>query len=244
MTRIIIPTYNEARNLANLFWDVRRSLTSEPFHLFIVNDGSTDDTAHVLTDLGRAFDVTVRTHPVNRGVAAAFRTGFQATLEDAGDDDVIVLMEGDGTSPATLLPEMIRHVRAGADLVIASRFRKLGGYRRFPLKRLILSRGANLMFRLLFPIPGVTDYTIFYRAYQVPPLRATVDEHGNNFITSETFFANIEILLKLRKNLRRVEEVPLLYDYGRKHGKSGMNVWKNLRSYLAFIARSIARQKS
>lgn len=241
MIRIIIPAYNEARNLANLFLDTRRSLASEPFRLFVVDDGSTDDTAAVLTDLAGTFDVTVRTHQGNRGVAAAFRTGFQAALEDAGDDDVIVLMEGDGTSSSTLLPDMTHRVQTGADVVIASRYQPGGGYRHFPLKRLLLSRGANLIFRLLFPVAGTKDFTIFYRAYRVPPLRAAMAAHGDRFIESTTFLANAEILVKLRPFVRRVEEVPLLYDYGRKQGKSGMRVWKNLRSYLRFITHNALR---
>lgn len=243
MTRIILPCYNEAGNLPVLLPDIAESLAGEPYRLYAVNDGSRDDTASVLAELSRTYPLTILTHEVNRGVAAAFRTGFTAVLQDAQDDEVIVLLEGDGTSSPGLLPDMIRRIRAGADVVIASRYRPGGGYRRFPLKRLLLSRGANLVFRLLFPVAGAKDFTIFYRAYRVPPLRAALEAHGDHFIESDTFLANAEILVKLRPFIRRVEEVPLLYDYGHKKGRSGMKVGKNLASYLSFLARHVIRTR-
>ena len=237
MVRIIIPAYNEAANLSQVAREIAEVLRSEPHRLYIVNDGSWDTTASVLERLATQAPITILTHPVNRGVAAAFRTGFTSVLSEAANDDVVILMEGDGTSAPSLLPTLLARIRAGADVVIASRYQPGGGYTRFPLKRLVLSRGANLIFRILFPIPGVQDYTIFYRAYRIPPLRATIQAYGQRFIESTTFLANAEILLKLRPHLRRVVEVPLEYDYGKKRGKTGMKIGKNLRSYLAFIAQ-------
>lgn len=235
--RIIIPCYNEAANLPRLVGDIASILPAESYRIYAVNDGSRDATLAVLRELATRFPITVLDHGVNKGVAAAFRTGFATVLRDAADNDVVALMEGDGTSTPSLLPEMIRRIRRGADVVIASRYRPGGGYRNFPLKRLILSKGANAVFRLFFPIAGATDYSIFYRAYTVPPLRAVTERLGDLFIESTTFLANAEILVKLRPYVRRVEEVPFLYDYGKKKGRTGMKVWKNLRSYLAFLAR-------
>lgn len=241
MTRVILPAYNEAANLPTLVVDLAAVLTSEPFRLYAVNDGSSDHTAAVLAELATRYPLTTHTHAVNQGVAAVFRRGFQLALDGAADTDIIVLMEGDGTSPPTLLPAMLSAIRAGADVVIASRYRRGGGYTRFPWKRLLLSRSANATFRLLFPIRGVTDYSIFYRAYRVPPLRALIAATGDRFIEATTFLANAEILIKLRPYLRRVAEVPLRYDYGLKRGESGMKVWKNVKSYLSFIAKHAGR---
>lgn len=238
MIRIILPCYNEAENLPAVFAQIAEALPGTAHIIYAVEDGSTDATQSVLGSLRQRHPTRVLLHPVNRGVAEAFRTGFTAAVREAEDDDVIALLEGDGTSTASLLPEMLRLVQNGADVVIASRYRPGGGYRRFPLKRLLLSRGANVVFRLFFPIPGVTDYSIFYRAYRIPPLRACMTNFGDRFIESATFLANAEILVKLAPYLRRVEEVPFLYDYGRKRGRSGMKVWKNLISYLTFVARA------
>lgn len=234
MVRIIVPAYNEAGNLPT----VCRAVAAQafgPYRLYIVNDGSADATAVVAAELAATYPVTLLPHPTNRGVAAVFRTGLAAVLADSTDGDVVFIMEGDSTSDATLLPTMVAQLVAGSDVVIASRYLPDSGYKHFPWKRWILSRGANLTFRFLFPIRGVTDYSIFYRGYRLAPLRQAWEHYGDAFISSDTFFANCEILLKLRPYTRQITEVPLLYDYGLKRGKSGMKVGKNLMSYLRFI---------
>lgn len=238
MIRIIVPAYNEAKNLGRVCEAVAANVP-ETYQLYIVNDGSKDDTAAVATDLANKYPIRLLTHPQNKGVAEAFRTGFTAALKDSADTDFIFVMEGDATSDARLVPKMIAKMKNGADVVVASRYLPGGGYKDFPLKRLILSKGANIVFRVLFPMPGITDYSIFYRGYRVPPLKAAWEHYGSEMITADTFFSNCEILLKLRPYLKKVDEVPMLYDYGQKRGKSGMKIGKNLRSYLKFILNEI-----
>lgn len=237
MIHIIIPAYNEAANLSAVVAGIHAVLRDEQFAITIVNDGSRDRTAAVADGLSRAYGVTVLHHAANRGVNEAFRTGITHVAGKAAPDDVIVIMEGDGTSSPELLPELAQRVSQGADIVIASRYQPGGHYRKFPVKRLILSRGANLVFQLLFPFQGVKDYSIFYRAYRARPLQAALTHYGQKFITFQTFFSNIEILFNLRPFIGRIEEIPFVYDYSRKQGQSSMKIWKNLRSYLFFIAR-------
>lgn len=241
MIRIIIPAYNEAHNLPALLRDIATTLEGEPYSVVIVNDGSKDHTRSVAHNLAHQYPITVLDHPINRGVAEAFRTGIQHVTQHAAPADVVVIMEGDGTSEAALVPEMVRRIRSGADIVIASRYQPGGRYQQFPIKRMVLSKGANIVFQLLFPFPGIRDYTIFYRAYRAVILQRAQQELGKAFITVPTFFANIEILLNVLPYVSRVEEVPLVYDYSKKRGKSGMNVWKNLHSYLSFIATHALR---
>lgn len=243
MIRIIIPAYNEAKNLPSLLQDIAEALQKEPYEVAIINDGSKDNTLEVAHQLSRQYPVTVLDHHVNRGVAEAFRTGITYVAGKAAPSDVVVIMEGDGTSSPKILPLLARRVALGADIVIASRYETGGRYQKFPFKRLILSKGANIVFQLLFPVKGVKDYSIFYRAYRAEVLKRALSRYGEKFITVQTFFANIEILLNLRPFIQKVEEVPLVYDYGKKKGKSGMKIWKNLRSYLSFIAQHAFRNE-
>lgn len=235
MIWIIIPAYNEGRNLPGVMHDIVGALGNTPYRAFIINDGSRDDTLSVAHALAKDFPIEVLNHAVNRGVAEVFRTGITRAASLAQPDEPIIIMEGDGTSDPSLILPMARRIKAGTDLVIASRYCAGGRYQGFPLKRLILSKGANIVFRVLFPVQKVRDYSIFYRAYRAGCLQDALAHFGQKFITVQTFFANIEILLHLVPYLTRVEEIPLIYDYGKKQGKSGMKVWKNLRSYLSFI---------
>lgn len=235
MIYIIILAYNEARNLPPVIHGIANVLGHVVYRVFIVNDGSCDTTLSVARELAKRFPIEVLDHAVNRGVAEAFRTGITRAAMVAEPNDSIIIMEGDGTSDTQLISAMADRICAGADVVIASRYQSGGCYRGFPLKRLMLSKGANFIFRLFFPIRNVRDYSIFYRAYRAECLQQALAHYRQEFITVQTFFANIEILLHLLPYLNRVEEIPLIYDYGKKQGKSGMKIWKNLRSYFTFI---------
>ena len=73
-------------------------------------------------------------------------------------------------------------------------------------------------------------------------LRKVLDKYKDDFLTSQHFVGNAEILLKVMPYVGRVYEVPYLYDYGLKKGKSSLVVRKNLWEYLKFITITL-RQK-
>jgi len=71
-----------------------------------------------------------------------------------------------------------------------------------------------------------------------------VNIYGDDLITSKFFVANTELLLKIMRETQKIEEVGLVYDYGKKRGKSGLNISKNITQYLIFICRyKIFRRK-
>jgi dolichol-phosphate mannosyltransferase len=230
--RIVIPAYNEAANLKGLCERIRIALDGRPYKLFIVDDGSRDGTGDVLRELGKTHPIEALTHEVNCGIAAVFLTGLRAATADAGDDDAVVVMEGDGTSAPEILGAMLEKLSGDCDVVIASRYQAGGSYKDFPAKRLFLSCAANTLLGLVCRVPGVQDYTIFYRAYRAGPLKKALKEFGDRFTSTGGFACNAEMLLRLRGYIREVGEVPLVYDYSIKKGASSMNLKKNLKSYL------------
>ena len=229
--RIVIPAYNEAANLPALCERIQVAL-EKPYKLFIVNDGSKDGTREVLEKLAKAHPIEALTHEVNRGIAAVFLTGLRAASADAEDDDAVVVMEGDGTSAPEILGEMLDKLSGDCDVVIASRYQQGGSYKDFPPKRLFLSCAANTLLGLICRVPGVQDYTIFYRAYRAGPLKRALKEFGDRFTSTGGFACNADMLLRLKPFIREVREVPLVYDYSIKKGASSMNIEKNLKSYL------------
>ncbi|MBI4347567.1 MAG: glycosyltransferase [Elusimicrobia bacterium] len=231
MVRVIVPAYNEAANLPAVCERVQAALAGRAYRLFVVDDGSKDDTAAVAGRLAAAHPVAVVTHPVNRGIAAVFLSGIRAALEGAGDDEPVVIMEGDGTSDAALLPALLSALEGEADIAIASRYLPGGEHRRFPLKRLLLSHGANTLLRTLIRLPGVSDYTIFYRAYRARVLKRGLEADGERLTSVGGFACNAELLLRVSRFCRKTAEVPFVYDYGLKRGKSGMKIGNNLLSY-------------
>src|SRR6185295_9286248 len=142
-------------------------------------------------------DVRVISHGDNRGLNEALRTGLLAALERVGEDDIVVTMDADDTHAPGLISRMTMLIEEGNDVVIASRYAPGGRVRGVSLSRRILSRGASLLFRAVYPIRGVRDYTCGYRAYRAGLLKEAFTRWGNEFISEPGFSCMVDVLLKL-----------------------------------------------
>ena len=115
----VIPAFNEARNLSKLLADILATLTglSERVELIVVDDGSRDDTASVMQSVCRQHPQVVYLKlSRNFGKEPALTAGIEAA-----QGDVVVLMDGDGQHPVSLVPDMLAKWREGSDVVYAIR---------------------------------------------------------------------------------------------------------------------------
>lgn len=94
---VVIPGYNAARTLGPLLHQIKRL----GLDAIVVNDGSTDHTAHVATQEG----ALVISHLRNQGKGVALRTGFTFALQ-AGYDAVVTL-DGDGQHDPMEIPRLL-----------------------------------------------------------------------------------------------------------------------------------------
>lgn len=237
MVFIILAIYNEEKNIPQLVSDIRSALKKGEYKIIAVDDGSSDDSLRILREL-KDDDIIIEHHKVNLSIGAVFSTGFNIALQQAkSDDDLVVVMESDQTSDVGLLKELIDTLSMkDRDICIASRYIKGGGYSNFPLIRRLYSILANNIMRYFFPIPGVRDYTIFYRCYRVKVLRDVMDFFGPyNFIHFRGFVSNSEILVKAACFTDKISEVPFFYNYGGKKGKSKLRICSNIFEYIYFI---------
>jgi dolichol-phosphate mannosyltransferase len=107
-----IPVYNEERHLEAVLREVRRYSPA----ILVVNDGSTDRTAELLT---RQPDLAVITHPENRGYGAALQSAFTYAMQH--NYDVLVTMDCDGQHEPARIP-VLREAIHDADIVSGSRY--------------------------------------------------------------------------------------------------------------------------
>ncbi len=115
----VIPAYNEARNLAALLPTVLNTLQrlSHQVELIVVDDGSRDDTAAVMHAL-------CATHPELVYLKLSRNFGKEPALTaglEAAQGDVVLLMDGDGQHPVSLIPDMLALWQQGMDVVYAVR---------------------------------------------------------------------------------------------------------------------------
>jgi len=107
-----IPVYNEERHVVQVLDEVRRYSP----RILVVNDGSTDRTADLLTAQP---DLEVLTHPTNRGYGAALITAFDYAVKQ--DVDVLVTMDCDGQHEPARIPVLLEAL-CGVDVVSGSRY--------------------------------------------------------------------------------------------------------------------------
>jgi dolichyl-phosphate beta-glucosyltransferase len=142
---IILPAYNEALRLPAFLTEVRTYLEEnhpDAYEVIVVDDGSHDDTAAMLAQIGRDWPaLVVLSHPVNRGKGAAVRTGMLAAR-----GDLLLFADADGATPITEAARLQTAIREGADVAIGSRLIQASGLVR---KRTWLRRLAGRSFAAL-----------------------------------------------------------------------------------------------
>jgi dolichol-phosphate mannosyltransferase len=209
---MVIPTYNEVDNLADVLDRVRRSVPS--VDVLVVDDGSPDGTGE-LADRIAARDPQVRVlhRTVKEGLGAAYRAGFRLAL-DAGYD-VIGEMDADGSHQPEQLPTLFAAL-GEADLVIGSRWVPGGRVVNWPWRRQALSRAGNLYTRVLLGMP-VGDATAGFRLFR----RHTLEVVGLDRVQSHGYSFQVELAYRTVRAGLRVVEVPITF-VERERGASKM----------------------
>lgn len=239
MVYIVLPAYNEEEGLVPLLEEIKYNMeeSSLSYRVIDVDDGSTDNSCALVEEISRTMPVTLLKHPQNRGLTETVKTGLFEAVRLSQKNDIIITMDADNTHSPGLIMRMVRMIREGYDVVIASRYLKDSRVIGVPFFRQILSLGASFLCRVTFPIRGVRDYTSGYRAYRAQTIKEMFDVYGKDFIDQPGFACMIDILLKLRSYPLMMGEVPLILRYDQKHSTSKMNVRFTILQTLSLLLR-------
>lgn len=233
-----LTIYNESVSLLDVLESLSRVTLPrgiESSSIYAIDDASTDATPKILEEAKTKYTIEVVRYVQNQGIPKTFQRGFQHLAAVLSDDDIVILMEADGTSDTTMVGAMLAKILEGNDIVIASREMAGGKYLGFPWYRVLGSKSVNLFLRTFWRVSGATDYTIFFRAYRVSLLNKCFTKDFE-FRARKSFAANGEILLRLKRFHPRIAQVPLRYDYGLKRGPSRMRLIRTLLEYLRLTA--------
>jgi len=236
---VVLPVYNEEARIRSLLDHIDEAMDDAdiPYQVILVDDGSRDSTGRIVEECARRMPIQMQRHEVNRGLGATIRDGLFAAAKVAGDRDIIITMDADDTHAPGLILRMVRMIAEGHDVVIASRYREGSRCVGVPASRLLLSHGASWLFRVVFPIQGVRDYTCGYRAYRARVVRDAFARYGAEFLDQGGFQCMVDILLKLSPMNLIFGEVPFILRYDQKEGGSKMNVPRTVRDTLLLMLK-------
>lgn len=127
LVSIILPTYDEAGNIADLVRAVHAAV-SYPHEIIVVDDHSPDGTSRIVADMIARNDVPglrLETRMQDRGLTKSIWRGIELAR-----GDVIVWMDCDFSMSPSTIPVLLDCVRSGFDIVVGSRFVPGGNYKR------------------------------------------------------------------------------------------------------------------
>jgi len=111
---VVIPTYNEEKNIANMAKAIREQYPA--FHVLFMDDNSTDSSKNLIEDLHDPMVTFFTRDPHDRGLAASVLQGFV----ECGTD-YFICMDCDFQHPISALGPMYEELERGADLVVGTR---------------------------------------------------------------------------------------------------------------------------
>ncbi|MCY3615060.1 MAG: polyprenol monophosphomannose synthase [Bacteroidota bacterium] len=213
---VIIPTYNEAKNVALAL----KRVMEQPYNLnaLVVDDGSPDGTANIVrqTQLEYPGRIELLERSGKLGLGTAYLTGFAHALKH--EYQIICEMDADLSHNPDDLPRLIKAIRTDqCDLAIGSRY--IHGVRvvDWPLGRLILSYGAGWYTRIVTRLP-VRDVTAGFVAYH----RRVLESVNLGAVRSNGYSFQVEMKYRAWKKGFRLTEIPIVFTE-RTEGQSKMS---------------------
>ena len=212
-TLIISPTYNEIKNIKSL---VKQVFDLDPgYHLLIVDDNSPDGTALKVKELQSTYpNLHLEERPGKAGLGTAYLFGFKWALEN--NYDHIVQMDADLSHDPNDVPRLVSRLN-DHDLVIGSRYVNGVSVVNWPIRRLILSYGANMYSRYITGMP-INDGTGGFKAWR----GTLLNDIELKKVRSQGYSFQIEMNFRSWRLGARIKEEPIIF-VDRTIGESKMS---------------------
>lgn len=223
MIYVCIPSYDEGPTVGLVLWKIRKVFGEfgREYQLLVADDASTDRTAETLAPYLKVLPLTVVRHEQRQGYAGSVEALLRLALErsDRPRRDCAVIMHADFSHGPQFLPEMVRQIESGADLVVAeatlsgepSRARRM--LRRFA-SRLVGAKAS-----------GIRDSVSGFLAVRLSSLRLALKDREERLLDTEGWAANAELIVRLASQARRVETVAVVERHDLKARPSRIEPW-------------------
>lgn len=211
MFSIVLPTYNEEKNLLSVLSGVTEAMHGMDYEIIIVDDDSPDGTWKKAEDLRSKFSsLRVIRRIGRRGLSSAVLEGFAAAK-----GDILAVMDADGQHDTHLLPAMMQSVEAGNDLAIGSRYVEGGSIGEWDERRHLMSRAATWLALRLCRVRVKDPMSGFFA------IRRSTYERALPLLNPKGFKILLDFLVHIPRGTR-VTELPLRFGM-RKAGESKLS---------------------
>jgi len=210
---VIIPTYNESRNIQTIVPEVLAR--SESIEVLVVDDNSPDGTGQIVDGMvSRDSRIKVIHRQAKGGLGSAYKAGFRYALQNGYD--LVFEMDADFSHDPRHLGFFLEAINE-ADLVLGSRYIKGVNVINWPMSRLLLSYCANLYTRLITGLP-VRDSTGGFKCFR----RKVLESIDLDRVRSNGYAFQIEMSFKAWRKGFRIKEIPIIFE-DRRVGESKMS---------------------
>ncbi|MCH6547715.1 MAG: glycosyltransferase [Gemmatimonadetes bacterium] len=189
MIYICVPSHNNAATVGLLLWKVRQVLAAFPreFQLLVADDGSTDSTEEVLSSYGPVLPMSVTKYRTARGYAATVEALLRQALRltDHPKRDSAIVLNADFSVSPSVLPDLIRGIESGADVVVGEATQRPQSF-----GRRLVQLSSTWLLKPGLTMPGVQDLLSGVCAIRLVTLKRCLrereGEHGGGSALLET----------------------------------------------------------
>jgi len=230
---IILPTFNEAGNIAKMLDEIALEIKKIPaweIKVLVVDDHSPDKTAEIVRSYQTKHSFLYLIEGEKEGLGKAYVRGFRYAMREL-NATVVFEMDSDLSHPVSLLPRMLERIERGSDFVIGSRFIKGGAIPKdWGLHRKLFSVVGSYIAQFGFMHFKVKDWTSGYRALRTKFVNEVLEEMEKH----SGYVFQIALLDKAIKRNLKITEIPLRFR-DRKKGISKINSVEYILNSLMYI---------
>jgi dolichol-phosphate mannosyltransferase len=213
---IILPTYNESKNIRSILDHIKNSFPSSlKLETIVIDDNSPDNTAKIAEDYFHSIKeksshtINVIKRKAKDGLSSAILNGIRESSANT-----IVVMDSDFSHPPNIIPKLIDVIKqTRCDIAIASRYVNGGSIQGWPIKRKLMSKVATLIAQKGLGVKSHDPMSGFFAFRKNILDGLKFDALGYKIL--------LEILVKTKGV--KIEEVPYTFT-DRKLGSSKINI--------------------